>query len=199
MGMRAKCRSGRPTSVPGEPGASDARLDSPFASSSRFSGVFIVSGRPDRRSRTGSSSTNSRKINIPCLSYRNSRQGTPMYRRLGFTAATSAVLIIASTAAADAAVLSSTPLSSSHADDGTVYASVQVGSRLFVGGSFTSIDGAPRGCAWPPWMPRPAGSTPRSALTWTATCAHWPPTAPRCTSVASSPGSMASHGRTSQP
>ncbi len=54
------------------------------------------------------------------------------------------MLIIASTAAADAAVLSSTPLSSSHADDGTVYASVQVGSRLFVGGSFTSVDGTPR-------------------------------------------------------
>ena len=67
-----------------------------------------------------------------------------MYLRSALTGFTTAVLIVGSTAAADAAVLSSTPLSSSHADDGTVYASVQVGSRLFVGGSFTSIDGTAR-------------------------------------------------------
>jgi len=67
-----------------------------------------------------------------------------MHLRAILTATTAAVLIVGSAAAGDAAVLSPTPLSSSHAGDGTVYTSVQVGTRLFVGGSFTSIDGTRR-------------------------------------------------------
>ena len=67
-----------------------------------------------------------------------------MYFRLVLTATATAALIIGSATVGDAAVLSPTPRSSSHADDGTVYTSVQVGSRLFVGGSFTSVDGTPR-------------------------------------------------------
>ncbi|WP_374970423.1 hypothetical protein [Terrabacter sp. BE26] len=67
-----------------------------------------------------------------------------MYLRFVLTATATAALVVGSATVGDAAVLSSTPVSSSHADDGTVYASVLVGSRLFVGGSFTSIDGTRR-------------------------------------------------------
>jgi Domain of unknown function (DUF5122) beta-propeller len=67
-----------------------------------------------------------------------------MYLRSALTAATTAVLLVISAAAGNAAVVSSTAGSSSHADDGTVYTSVQVGSRLFVGGSFTRVDGTSR-------------------------------------------------------
>ena len=67
-----------------------------------------------------------------------------MYLRSALTAATTAVLIFTSAASSNAAALDPTPEPSSHADDGTVYTSVQVGSRLFVGGSFTSVDGTAR-------------------------------------------------------
>jgi len=67
-----------------------------------------------------------------------------MYLRSILTATTAALLIVGSATTGNAAVISPTPLSSSHADDGTVYTSVQVGTRLFVGGSFTSIDGIRR-------------------------------------------------------
>ena len=67
-----------------------------------------------------------------------------MYLRSGLTAATTAVLVVVSATAGYAAPVDSTPEPSSHADDGGVYTSVQVGSRLFVGGSFTSIDGTQR-------------------------------------------------------
>lgn len=68
-----------------------------------------------------------------------------MYFRSVLTATATAALVVGSATVGDAAVLSPTPRSSSHADDGTVYTSVQVGSRLFVGGSFTSVDGTRRG------------------------------------------------------
>ena len=64
-----------------------------------------------------------------------------MYFRSVLTATATAALVVGSATVGDAAVLRPTPRSSSHADDGTVYTSVQVGSRLFVGGSFTSVDG----------------------------------------------------------
>lgn len=67
-----------------------------------------------------------------------------MYLRSGLTAATTAVLVAVSATAATAAPVDTTPESSSHADDGGVYTSVQVGTRLFVGGSFTSVDGTSR-------------------------------------------------------
>lgn len=67
-----------------------------------------------------------------------------MYLRFVLTATATAALVVGSATVGDAAVLSPTPVSSSHAADGTVYASVQVGSRLFVGGSFTSVDGTRR-------------------------------------------------------
>ena len=73
-----------------------------------------------------------------------------MYFRFVLTATATAALVVGSATVGDAAVLSPTPRSSSHAADGTVYASVQVGSRLFVGGSFTSVDGTRRGASGSP-------------------------------------------------
>lgn len=67
-----------------------------------------------------------------------------MYLRPALTAATTAVLVVATAGIGTAAPVDSTPETSSHADDGGVYASVVVGTRLFVAGSFTAIDGTPR-------------------------------------------------------
>lgn len=58
--------------------------------------------------------------------------------------ASGVTLVLVAAPPAQAATIDRTPESSSHADDGTVYNSVQVGGRLFVGGTFTRVDGATR-------------------------------------------------------
>lgn len=67
-----------------------------------------------------------------------------MNRRLAFGCpiAAAAVLSVLAAGPAFAADAGTTALPSAHADNGTVKTSVVVGSRLFVGGSFTTVDGA---------------------------------------------------------
>ena len=67
-----------------------------------------------------------------------------MYIRPLLAVATSAALVLGTATAGQAAVLNRTPEPSAHAGNGTVFNSVQVGSRLYIGGSFTSVDGQPR-------------------------------------------------------
>jgi hypothetical protein len=67
-----------------------------------------------------------------------------MYVRSVLAVATSVAVVVATATAGHAEVLNRSPEPSAHADNGTVFTSVQVGSRLYIGGSFTSVDGAPR-------------------------------------------------------
>jgi len=60
-----------------------------------------------------------------------------VFRALGVAAA----LAVVTATAAVAAPVDRTPESSAHADDGNVEASVAVGGRLLVGGTFTQVDG----------------------------------------------------------
>lgn len=64
-----------------------------------------------------------------------------MIARSSLVAATTVALMVASAASSSAATLNSSAEPSAHADDGGVYAAVQVGGRLFVAGTFTSVDG----------------------------------------------------------
>ncbi|HEY7719897.1 MAG TPA: hypothetical protein VH915_14135 [Pedococcus sp.] len=57
---------------------------------------------------------------------------------------TSTVVVTATATAGHAAELNRSPEPSSHADNGVVTNSVQVGDDLFIGGTFTSVDGQPR-------------------------------------------------------
>jgi hypothetical protein len=68
-----------------------------------------------------------------------------MHTRWILTMATSAAVVLGTAGTASAAVINRTPEPSSHADDGTVYNSVRIGGRLFIGGSFTRVDGQARG------------------------------------------------------
>ncbi|MFC7488460.1 hypothetical protein ACOCJ7_08825 [Knoellia sp. CPCC 206453] len=67
-----------------------------------------------------------------------------MIIRYSSVAITTVALVLATAASSSAAAINSVAEPSAHADDGAVYTSVQVGSRLFVAGTFTSVDGSTR-------------------------------------------------------
>jgi hypothetical protein len=67
-----------------------------------------------------------------------------MYVRSVIAVATGAAMVLVAAPPAQAATIDKTPEPSAHADDGTVQNSVQMGGRLFIGGSFTRVDGAAR-------------------------------------------------------